>query len=235
MQTELTKKAYLYYQYQNDLDLKLIMDVHNDHLQAYFDAFNDLNLPIYTQQSGAMLDWTANGIYGFVRPVIATGESIAGIGEYNNEEFNTLEFNCFIDGVSPDYKTLSDDEFKRMLQWHLYLSDDLVFNDEWLKRRIKRFISAWFSAIDDVSDISIALPVREFQAGLGFFGFTEFNAMEFNCSEMSTNPLVDHETTWTITITTTPENYDLADTFKWLAVAGKLALPINNKYEIILL
>jgi len=235
MQTELTKKAYLYYQYQDDLDLKLIMDVHNDHLQAYLDAFNELNLPIYTQHTGLMLDWVAKGIYGFDRPTIATGESTAGLGLLNNQQFNALEFNCFINGSTPGYQTLTDDEFKRLLHWHLFLGDDFIFNVEWLKRRIKRFISDWFIAIDDISNISITLPSREFQAGMGFLGFTEFNTIQFNCASTSINPLIDAESTWIITITTTSENKVLAETFKWLVYSDRLALPINNKYEVIVL
>ena len=65
--------SYLYTQYADDVNLQSFVSAYNTMTQEYLDWFNNINLPIYTVQSGTMLDWVATGLYGIPRPTIANG------------------------------------------------------------------------------------------------------------------------------------------------------------------
>lgn len=236
MKTELTQRPYFYYQYTKNLDLKLLADVLGDEFQEILDFVNGFNPADYSAHEGAMLDFLAAGLYDFYRPVIATGAAIAGLGALGSAAQGSLAWGGGIPGVPvTNYKTLTDDEFKRVLQWHLYFADGKTFTILWLKRRIKRFISPWFSIIDDTSDISITLPDRQnFPSRGTFSGFAAWGGLAMGGMIPINTPVIGEESTWTITINITPENAELAETFYWLVKSNKLALPEINKYEVIL-
>lgn len=130
--------SYLYLQYADDEDLQAFIRAYNTLAQNYIDAFNTLNLPIYTsaQINGYLLDWVAAGLYGLQRATIGTFNN-PRFGPINTWALNTITFN----GVSGiEQFTLSDDAFKRVITWHFYKGDGKVFNIVWLKRRIERFL-----------------------------------------------------------------------------------------------
>src|SRR5215472_10372716 len=62
--------SYLYQEYTDDDDLQAFVDEQNGMQQNYVDTFNALNLPIYTGAiiKGPLLDWVAEGLYGYKRP-----------------------------------------------------------------------------------------------------------------------------------------------------------------------
>lgn len=67
---KVTIPAYSYVQYADDSDIQAFNTNYNAMAQAYVTWFATSNLPIYTQQTGPLLDWVANGLYGFVRPML---------------------------------------------------------------------------------------------------------------------------------------------------------------------
>lgn len=143
-QTSLTQviPSYLYWQYNDDLDLQAFVTQFNLMAQQYVDWFVTLNLPVYTSETivGGLLDWVALGLYGEVRPALPSGES-KSIGPINSYAFNTHVFN-FYELVGPQnvYAT-TDDVFKRILTWNFYKGDGYTFDIRWLKRRIQRFLT----------------------------------------------------------------------------------------------
>lgn len=157
--------SYLYQEYSDDEDLQAFIDAYNEKAQQYLDWFNAVELPVYTKQTGSLLDWVAAGLYGFVRPVLPFGVTKA-IGPYNSWAFNTYKFNSFftassffsggigefiigitpiggyyIPGGGPNAFVSSDDTFKRVITWHFDKGDGRRFNIRWLKRRVMQFLN----------------------------------------------------------------------------------------------
>jgi len=134
-----TIPSYLYQQYADDDDLQAFVASYNTLTQEYVDTFNNLGLPIYTGLSGDLLDWVGAGIYGYPRPVIpgAGAASIGPLNTYGPDYFVPLNSQETTPAV---VFTTTDDLYKRLLTWHFYKGDGKVFNIEWLKRRIMRFL-----------------------------------------------------------------------------------------------
>jgi hypothetical protein len=65
-----TIPAYVYQEYSDDSDIQAFNTNYNEMAQAYVTWFATANLPIYTAQSGPLLDWVANGIYGEYRATL---------------------------------------------------------------------------------------------------------------------------------------------------------------------
>jgi len=152
-----TIPSYLYAQYSDDDDLQAFVASYNTITQKYVDTFNQLNLPIYTGLSGALLDWVGQGVYGYPRPTLpASGASVIGpVNTYGPDFFVPL--NTQESTVATNYVT-TDDIYKRLLTWHFYKGDGKTFNIEWFKRRIKRFLigsEGTAPFIDQTYDISV--------------------------------------------------------------------------------
>lgn len=133
--------SYLYVEYQDDDSLQAFVSSFNSMAQDYLDTFNRLNLPVYTQGNiaGSLLDWVANGIYGKIRPGLPTFGKAAQ-GTFNSYQYNTLKYNQYIPSVGQTFYETSDDTFKRVITWLFYKGDGKIFNINWLKRRIVRFL-----------------------------------------------------------------------------------------------
>lgn len=152
-----TIPSYLYTQYADDDDLQAFVASYNTITQKYINTFNQLNLPIYTGLSGALLDWVGRGVYGYPRPTLpATGASTIGpLNTYGPDFFVPL--NTQETTVATNFVT-TDDIYKRLLTWHFYKGDGKVFNIQWLKRRIKRFLigtNGTAPFIDQTYEISV--------------------------------------------------------------------------------
>jgi len=133
--------SYLYQQYNDDDDLQAFVAAYNALAQGYVTWFAVVGLAVYTGPLivGSLLDWVAQGIYGFVRPALASGLN-RDIGPYNTWAFNTLAYDKR-QRVGPRNVTVtSDDIFKRIITWNFYKGDGNTFNVRWLKRRIMRFL-----------------------------------------------------------------------------------------------
>lgn len=152
--------AYLYQQYSDDDDLQAFIAALNSMQQDYVDTFNALNLPIYTQPliAGLLLDWVANGIYGFSRP-ITYARRLLSIGPMNTWTPNQkVPINTKHNPPPTDVVIVDDDFYKRALTWHYQKGDGRYFNVRWLKRRVMRFLvgaNGYSPHIDDTSRVSI--------------------------------------------------------------------------------
>lgn len=203
-----TIPSYLYQQYSDDDDLQAFVASYNQIAQQYVTWFAQIGLPVYTGAliAGALLDWVAAGLYGFIRPVLPSGHSQA-VGPFNTEAFNTRPYNVRKLIGSANYYATDDDTFKRIITWHYYKGDGKVFNIRWLKRRIMRFLSGQNGtspSVDNTYQVSVTFGVGNqvnirILRGLrtvtgGAFNTVSFNALPFNAIRSTFRqfaPLVD--------------------------------------------
>lgn len=138
--------------------MQAFFGAYNEYTQSYLDYLNNLNLPIWTSSTivGSMLDWVALGIYGFIRPVFSIAGG-AGKGPLNTWQLNTIPLNTDLGGSASSFTTANDDIFKRVLTWHLYKGDGKVFDVQWLKRRVGRFIYGTNGADPPVNPYAISV------------------------------------------------------------------------------
>jgi hypothetical protein len=132
--------SYVYQEYSDDDSIQGFVIAQNDIQQAFLNWFNSLNLPIYTKDpiSGALLDWVAGGLYGFMRPVL-TSEKFRGVGAFNTYTFNRIPVNSTVNVGPEKFALVNDDIFRRIITWHFYKGDGKYFTIRWLKRRIMQF------------------------------------------------------------------------------------------------
>lgn len=132
--------AYLYKQYEDDNDLQGFVQAYNVYAQLFIDWFNQINLPIYTGLSGALLDWIGQGLYGIRRPTLFSNVPAAdgpfATVAFAVEPFTTLDIQNNITNVA----VTSDDVYKRIVTWHFYKGDGKNLSTTWLRRRITRFM-----------------------------------------------------------------------------------------------
>lgn len=188
-------KSYLYQEYSDDDDLQAFVDAFNEMAQAYLDWLNAVNLPIYTGATvfGALLDWVAEGLYGYSRPTLPSGRAQL-IGPLNTFEYNVLPFNTRRFTGSQDYFVTNDDVFRRCLTWHIFKGDGKVFTIRWLKRRIMRFLTGQNGTNPNVDEtyqvsvsfgignqinITILTGIRKITGG-AIYNRAAFNTMQFN-------------------------------------------------------
>jgi len=153
--------AYLYLEWRSGSgsdDLQAFVNAYNELAQYYVEWFNSASLPIYPLQEGPLLDWLARGIYGFLRPLLPSG-STQDIGALGTYVFGGIAFG---DGerIGPsDFFATTDDVFRRIMTWYLYLGDGKTFSVRWLKRRVMRFLLGQngYGGLPIPSDIVMAL------------------------------------------------------------------------------
>ena len=152
-----TIPSYLYQEYSDDDDLQAFVDSYNTITQEYINTFNNLNLPIYVNLSGSLLDWVGQGVYGYPRPTLPASAATS-VGPLNTYGPNfAVPLNTEKTTAATSYVT-SDDIYKRLLTWHFYKGDGKVFSINWLKKRIVRFLNGANGApldVDDISSVSI--------------------------------------------------------------------------------
>jgi hypothetical protein len=131
--------AYVYQQYADDDSIQAWFQALNAYQQSYVTWFATISLPVYTLQTGSLLDLVAAGIYGTVRPQLSSGQNTY-IGPLNTYAFNTMAPNEYRRVGPSNVTTTSDDLFKRIITWNFYKGDGNTFNVRWLKRRVMRFL-----------------------------------------------------------------------------------------------
>ena len=154
-----TIPSYLYTQYNDDDDLQAFVNSYNGMAQTYVNWFVNAGLPVYTQLSGSLLDWVAQGLYGIVRPVLSSASS-GGYGPVNTFLINSIVLNSSAPGSGASYYTADDDTFQRVITWHFYKGDGKQFTLSWLKRRVLRFlygVNGTAPNVSDTSEISITI------------------------------------------------------------------------------
>lgn len=131
--------SYLYEEYLEDDNLQAFVDAFNEMAQAYYNTLLSLNLPIYPNLSGLLLDWVATGLYGYARPVLPSGLGV-NYGPLNTYCFNTTPFNKYVKEGPQNFYLTNDDVYIRCLNWHFFKGDGKQFTIPWLKNRVARFI-----------------------------------------------------------------------------------------------
>ena len=133
--------AYPFQQYADDDDIQSFFEAQNDFAQGFLNWFVGANLPIYTGGivSGSLLDWVGQGVYGIMRPSVTLGTT-SSLDATNQPVTNTLATNARKLLSNEMSAIVNDDIYRRVLTWNLYKGDGFVFNVEWLKRRVYRFM-----------------------------------------------------------------------------------------------
>jgi len=150
--------AYPYVQYNDDDNINAFFIAYNEKAQEYVDFFNEYNLADYNSIliGGELLDWIADGIYGMRRPFLVSGSAAATIGPLGTVAIGTgyLGEFAYSTGVIPTYSFVPDDIFKKVMTWNFFKGDGTVFNINWLKRRVIRFLNDT-TYPDETYDVSV--------------------------------------------------------------------------------
>lgn len=133
--------SYLYKEFDDDDDLQAFVYAYNLLAQIYVSWFNQIELPIYTGLSGALLDWVGQSpLYGIARPTLYSGQPESE-GLIASGEIALLEIADFqiVNNIT-DLAVTSDDVYQRILTWYAYDGDGRQFSAQWLRRRVARFL-----------------------------------------------------------------------------------------------
>jgi hypothetical protein len=228
--------SYLYQEYSDDDDLQGFVAAYNSMMQDIVDTFNGLNLPNYTSPiiTGALLDWVAQGVYGFSRPSLLSGK-YKTFGPYNTGGYNTQVYDWWQLKFPDIVSITNDDLFKRILTWHVSKRDGKYFNIEWLKKRIMRFlfgVNGTQPNIDNSYQVSITFgPNYEctirFVTGIRTLtGGALYNQNKFTYNTMTYNSSTSTH------VTLTPLPY--IDMFQEAVQSGILELPFQFNYTIVI-
>jgi hypothetical protein len=134
--------AYVYQEYADDDNIQAWFIAYNEYATQFLLWFNTLNMPIYTGGiiAGSLLDWVATGLYGFPRPTVTTG-GLQSVDAINSTPINFMAINQRKITSTETLQGTNDDIYRRALTWNFYKGDGFMFNVEWLKRRVLRFLN----------------------------------------------------------------------------------------------
>ena len=222
-------KAYPYFEYADSDDTTAFFNSLNSLGQQYLDWFNGTPLGVYTDPSisGPLLDWIANNLWGIHRPVISTSSTfvLAGWGSFAWGEEAYGAMNYIQSGTA---QTATDDIYKRLLTWILYLGDGKQMSIQWLRRRIARFIYGADGGDIDIgliANINIAIPSKSIITGA-------WNSMSWDLLPWDGGGSVTATTKHALSISV-PNNNGIGPIFADLANGGHLPLPFQLSYEVI--
>lgn len=163
---------------------------------------------------GGLLDWVAQGLYGYPRPVLSQ-TTYTSRGGFNTTPFNTALFGGFTRTPVGKYYIVNDDIYKRCLTWNFFKDDTLQFSSRWLKRRVARFLQGVNGVnigTDDTSGISVqygytgtmprpvtltqtvanGLTVRSAGYNSAPFARLAFNSISFNAKTTRTQTVIEN-------------------------------------------
>ena len=133
--------AYPFQEFSDDENIVAFFTAYNTLAQQYLLWANQVPLSVYTNAnvSGPLLDWVMTGIYGIERPVFSSlmRKFRAGLGVL------PLGARALAEGVLTQSGTAtpaSDDYYKRVATWILYIGDGHYFNVEVLRKKVARFL-----------------------------------------------------------------------------------------------
>jgi len=220
--------SYLYNEYSDDESLQAFVASFNSLSQGYLDWFLQTPLSVYTSPNiaGPLLDWIGQGIYGIPRPVIST-LTTRSYGSYNTVPYNTLAYNGRKRVQSGTAEVASDDLYKRVLTWHLYLGDGRQMSLQWLRRRVARFI---FGANGEDIPVDFLPQISLQRAPIGFsaaFGQPPYNTQAY-LSHKARNTLSARS------IQIGVPAGQVSQDFQILLNEGYLALPFQVKFSVVI-
>jgi len=136
-----TINAYAYQEYVDDLNVVAFFDSYTNLSQGYLNYSNSTPLSVYTNPNiaGPLLDWTLTGIYGITRPVFSSLVRKFR-GGLNALPMNVVAMNSGHLFQSGTATLATDDYYRRVATWILYVGNGRQFNVENLRLRVARFI-----------------------------------------------------------------------------------------------
>lgn len=222
-----TIRAYVYTQYADDANVSAFFASYNQLSQGNLDEINSYQLPIFLNQSGALLDWAASSIYGVFRPSLSSGGP-RPIGPYDTFAYDAELYDGF-KLVNDSSNFIADDLiYQRIIQWNTFKGDGFQFSIRWLKRRIERFLSGalfpqqtYDVSVRFLSETSVLIAISESNQILQ--GGTFYNRQTFGGKGgISFNESVTKESTHSPTV--------LAAAFKAAINSGILSLPFQYTF-----
>lgn len=225
--------SYVYQQYADDDDLQAFAAAFNELAQVYASWFATVPLAAYTNAAitGALLDWVAAGVYGFLRPTLSSGR-FRSKGPLNTYELNSWPLDKLVILGLLDVAATTDDIFKRIITWNFYKGDGNRFNVRWLKRRILRFLIGTDGSapnIDNTYQISITfgdggfVSIRLSSGAMVILGGALPN--RFGCNQIPLNSV-------TTQFIAGPDQLPNESVLKEAIEAGVLQLPFQFQFHI---
>ncbi len=136
-----TIPAVAYQEYIDDLNVVAFFDSYTALSQDYLNYSNSTPLSVWSNAAiaGPLLDWIGQGIYGISRPVFSSlvRKFRAGI---NALPLNSVALNSGKLFQSGTATLATDDYYRRVLTWWLYVGNGRQFNVEVLRLKVARFI-----------------------------------------------------------------------------------------------
>ena len=223
-----TIKAYVYTQYADDPDISAFFASYNALSQQNLDQINGYQLPIYLNQSGALLDWAASSIYGVFRPSLSSGGP-RPVGPYDTFEFNSERFDGF-KLVNSSSNFIADDlTYQRIIQWNTFKGDGFHFSIRWLKNRVQRFLTDEIFP-DETYEISVSFPtetsvlITVSETNQVLLGGSFYNATNFGGFNVAFNQSRTQGTTHAPT--------PMAAALKAAVNSGILSLPFQYSFTV---
>lgn len=184
-----TIKSYPYTEYSDDANVSSFFASYNALSQTNLDDVNGYQLPIYLNQTGALLSWAASSIYGVFRPSLSSGGP-RPIGPYDTFERNTEPYDGF-KLINSSKNFIADDlTYQRIIQWNTFKGDGYEFTITWLKRRVERFLrgeifpdQTYEVSVDFTSETHVLITVSETNqilVGGSFYNGQHFGSGTFN-------------------------------------------------------
>jgi len=223
-----TIKSYVYIQYADDPDISAFFASYNALSQQNLDQINGYQLPIYSSQGGALLDWAASSIYGIFRPSLSSGGP-RPIGPYDTAPYNTEPYDGFR-RINDSTNFIADDlTYQRIIQWNTFKGDGFHFTIRWLKNRVERFLrgatfpdQTYEVSVSFTSETDVLISVSETNQVLTGGAF--YNSQNFGGMGNAFNQVKTQGTTHAPTA--------LASALKSSVISGVLTLPFQYSFTV---
>lgn len=218
--------SYVYRQYADDPNIVALSTAFNMLAQQFLDQINGYQLPIFLNQSGALLDWAATSIYGIARQSLSSGGP-RPVGPLNSAPLNTEPLNGFMEVNSSTTYQATDLIYQRIIQWNTFKGDGFQFTPTWLKRRVQRFLTGEITpdqtyqvSVHFVTPTHVVITINSAVRFLVDGAF--FNAQDFNGDDIALNEAKTEAVAYTSTA--------LAGALQAAIISGLLVLPFQ--YDI---
>jgi hypothetical protein len=217
--------AYLYAQYSDDADLQAFVQAFNDLVDGYLNWFTDTPLANYCNLSGPLLDWIGANLYGIPRPTVGT-ESVRTTGYMGSNAMGLSALGILSVKQSGTALQLTDDLYKRLLTFWLFLGDGKQMSLAWIRRRFARFlfgVNGGDIPVEYLQQVSITIPNLPPMGAMGSqaIGYGAMGVLNTD------TPLAKHN--YTISI---PQSV-AASALQQLFLSNLLPMPFQISFQIV--
>ena len=152
--------AYPYAQYNDDPNTNAFFTAYNQLAAGYLQWFQQNCLGIYTNKSGALLDWIGANLYGLPRPILGS-EKNTQAGAVASFPVASMPVAAYRFTAYETATPLTDDQYQRYLTAWLFMGDGKQMSIPWLKARIARFLFGANGSdvgVEYQNQVSITIP-----------------------------------------------------------------------------